>query len=218
MNGKIYVYFNKKKYEQDGIKKYYVGQTTKTMTHRAGKNGANYLFTDTAFARAIKKWGWDAFECTILVDNIQTKEELDELEKYYIQQYDSFKNGYNCTLGGDGLYNPSEETRRKMSEAKKGKHPHNYGKKMSDDFRKKCSQAKKGVSQPKTRKRVYCKELNMTFDSVTLAGQYLHENLGLGKNIRTQIGMACNGKVQSCGKIVKEDGTIIMLTWCYVND
>jgi hypothetical protein len=56
MNGKIYVYFNKKKYEQDGIKKYYVGQTTKTMTHRAGKNGANYLFTDTAFARAIKKW------------------------------------------------------------------------------------------------------------------------------------------------------------------
>lgn len=216
MNGKIYVYFNRKKHEEQGIKKYYVGQTTKSITHRAGKDGANYLFTDTAFARAIKKWGWKAFECTIIIDNIQTKEELDELEKHYIQVYDSYKNGYNCTMGGDGMSEPSEETRKKMSDAKKGKHPHNYGKTMSEDFRRKCSKAKKGVPNIKKRKIVYCKELDMTFDSVTLAGQFLHENLGMSKNARTQVSMACNGKCDSCGKLVKEDGTVIVLTWCYV--
>lgn len=34
MNGKIYCYFNKKKYEQEGIKKYYVGQTIKSISDK----------------------------------------------------------------------------------------------------------------------------------------------------------------------------------------
>ena len=42
MNGKIYVYFNRKKYEEEGIKKYYVGQTIYSIEHRSGKNGKNY--------------------------------------------------------------------------------------------------------------------------------------------------------------------------------
>ena len=42
MNGKIYVYFNKKKYENEGIKKYYVGQTTRSIEERAGRNGWKY--------------------------------------------------------------------------------------------------------------------------------------------------------------------------------
>ena len=35
MNGKIYVYFNERKYKETGIKSYYVGQTVKTIeSHR----------------------------------------------------------------------------------------------------------------------------------------------------------------------------------------
>ena len=37
MNGKIYCYFNKRKFEEEGIKKYYIGQTVKSIKGRAGK-------------------------------------------------------------------------------------------------------------------------------------------------------------------------------------
>ena len=216
MRGRIYIYFNKKKYETEGVKKYYVGQTTKKPEHRAGCNGNDYLQSTTKFAYAIKKWGWEAFELTVIEDYIKTKEELNRLEMFYIEKYDSYNNGYNCTKGGDGLCQPSEETRRKMSEAKRGKAPHNKGKKMSDEFRQKCSKAKKGIPQPKKRQPVYCKELNMTFESVSQAGLYLHETLGMSKQVRTQIGMACSGKITSCGKIKSDNGDITKLTWQFI--
>ena len=43
MNGKVYVYFNKRKFEQEGVKKYYVGQTSRTIKARAGKDGIRYI-------------------------------------------------------------------------------------------------------------------------------------------------------------------------------
>ena len=102
--GIIYVYFNKAKYEKEGIEKYYVGQTIGTMEQRAGKDGRRYGWDDpncnTKFARSIRKWGWDAFECRVLEEVYE--EDLNELEKFYIEQFDSFKNGYNTTLGGEG--------------------------------------------------------------------------------------------------------------------
>lgn len=62
-------------------------------------------------------------------------------EMFWIKSYMSnFKKypdmgGLNLTDGGDGLtgYVPSEETRKKMSDKKKGKIPHNKGKKMSPE-------------------------------------------------------------------------------------
>lgn len=107
MNGIIYAYFNKKKYEKDGIKKYYIGQTIKTPEERAGKNGKKYKTNiedrNYKFIKAIKKWGWDAFELLILETNINTKEKLDELETKYIIEYDSINNGYNTLAGGSGF-------------------------------------------------------------------------------------------------------------------
>ena len=102
--GIIYVYFNRAKYEKEGIEKYYVGQTVKAMEQRAGKNGRGYGALDETcnnkFARSIRKWGWDAFECRVLEEVYE--EDLDELEKFYIEQFDSYKNGYNATIGGEG--------------------------------------------------------------------------------------------------------------------
>ena len=75
MNGKIYVYFNKKKYENEGIKKYYVGQTTRSIEERAGRNGWKYCKSgNTKFSNSIKKWGWDSFEVTVLEEGIKTWE------------------------------------------------------------------------------------------------------------------------------------------------
>ena len=117
--GIIYVYFNRAKYEKEGIEKYYVGQTVRTMADRAGKDGRNYGWANPncnyKFAKSIRKWGWDAFEGRVLEEVYE--EDLNELEKFYIEYFDSFKNGYNSTLGGDGNsgYIRSEESRERQS-------------------------------------------------------------------------------------------------------
>ena len=95
--GIIYVYFNKAKYEKEGVEKYYVGQTVGTMEQRAGKDGRRYnwdnLDCNNKFANGIRKWGWNSFEGRVLEEVYE--EDLNELEKFYIEYFDSFKNGYN---------------------------------------------------------------------------------------------------------------------------
>ena len=121
--GIIYVYFNKAKYEKEGVEKYYVGQTIGTMEERARKDGRGYGWNDlnynSKFARSIRKWGWNSFEGRVLEE--VDEEDLNELEKFYIEYFDSFKNGYNSTLGGEGTrgLNPyANKTEKEMKEIK----------------------------------------------------------------------------------------------------
>lgn len=143
MNGKIYAYLNRKKYELIGIKTYYIGQTIRTIEERAGSNGCKYMDNpNSKFCRAIKKWGWDAFEVEVLVEGIETMEELNKLEIEYIKKYDSYNNGYNSTLGGGNLcgYHHTEETKRKISEnhaPMKGELNGMYGVKMTEESKRK---------------------------------------------------------------------------------
>lgn len=129
MLGYIYCYTNK----INGKK--YVGQTTKTITERAGKNGVNYK-TEWLFWRAIQKYGWSAFSVEILEtaeaeSAKDLRKHLNLLEKYWINFYHTYINdpechGYNADLGGNALP-VSEETRRKISASLKGKTPWNKG-------------------------------------------------------------------------------------------
>lgn len=50
---------------------------------------------------AIKKYGSDNFSFEVLESDIPD-EQLNDKEKFYIEEYDSFHNGYNETIGGDG--------------------------------------------------------------------------------------------------------------------
>ena len=88
----------------------YVGQTTNTMARRK-RCGYNKYFTN-----AQKKYEFDWVEIPVHVDM------LDTIERLYIKTCNSvFPNGYNFELGGNGKKEVSAETRRKMSEASKGK-------------------------------------------------------------------------------------------------
>lgn len=76
--------------------------------------------------RAFRKYGIENF-CveilTILPKDKNIKENLDLCEKIYINFFDSYKNGYNSTIGGDGGilgHKMSEESKRKLSIAQKG--------------------------------------------------------------------------------------------------
>ena len=92
-------------------------------------------------AKSVKKYGRDAFSVEILEENV-FDELLPELEKAYIAKFNTVQpNGYNFTEGGDGLLNPSPETRRKMSEAQKGKT-------LSEEHRRKISRSNKGSPGP----------------------------------------------------------------------
>lgn len=121
--------------------KWYIGQTTSpTITRRINehrrelkirrrrdlKRGGSH---HTRLQQAVNTYGFGVFTAIPLA-SARHKLELDELEKMYIGLYNSYNDGYNMTSGGRGsAYSPSAETRKKLSDAQKGKPK----KKMSDE-------------------------------------------------------------------------------------
>ena len=130
----------------------YVGQTVQTLRERwvehtsHAKTGA----TQSYIARAIRKYGPKAFVVEVL-NVCLSHESLDSVEMFYIKYFNTkVPNGYNLADGGGGVsgwkngkgYVPTEETRKKLSEAGKG-NTNALGKKYSEDFCKKVSEALK---------------------------------------------------------------------------
>lgn len=133
------------------------GLKNRKLVHYSSKD-------NTYFHKALKKYGKENFNWIIVEHKISDFEVLKELEIYWIKEFDTrFPNGYNLTDGGDGALglHPSEETRKKMSESrkgivyseetrkkisdcKKGKIPWNKGKKLSEETRKKLRDVNKG--------------------------------------------------------------------------
>ena len=69
--------------------------------------------------RSIKKFGFDAFEVIEVFDTAETLEELNEKESYYIDLFDSYKNGYNQTFGGDSVSGYSRPTGKDCPNSKR---------------------------------------------------------------------------------------------------
>lgn len=100
--------------------KVYIGITSKAVEKR-WLNGRGYRRNEH-FWNAIKKYGWENIEHKILATGL-TKEEATEAEKMYIALFSSHepKHGYNLTEGGETGIVHTLESRRKLSESKKGK-------------------------------------------------------------------------------------------------
>ena len=81
--------------------KSYIGQTCQNPNDR-WRSGEGYK-SNPKFYHAIQKYGWDNFEHIILENNIPTRELADQKEQYYIEFYNSIKNGYNIHHGGTGF-------------------------------------------------------------------------------------------------------------------
>lgn len=79
-----------------------------------------------AISFAIHKYGWNNMLIKIIKKYpVWDEELLDKKEQFFIRMYNSYKGwGYNCNDGGNGKskrgFQCSAETRKKMSEVKKG--------------------------------------------------------------------------------------------------
>src|SRR5690349_19340198 len=83
-------------------KKVYIGITTQTLNERWKshlRDANNRVPFD--LHRAIRKLGKENFEIRKICD-CSSIDKMKELEIRFISKFDSFRNGYNMTPGGDG--------------------------------------------------------------------------------------------------------------------
>lgn len=146
--------------------KMYIGKTTYSLNKRKREhfrlcNKGKGLVLYNAF----RKYGFDNFSWNV-IDTADSNEELNSKEKFWIRFYNTFIkndccNGYNMTIGGDGLgrgelhpqYNKefTDEHKKKIKENHadfSGKNNPMYGRKQSSEAKAKASESKKGKKNP----------------------------------------------------------------------
>lgn len=139
--------------------KKYIGQSI-CFNHRYKKYLKNTNSIGKYFSRAISKYnGIENFKLDILAkfelleDITLIKKELDKLEQYYIEKYDTLKEGYNLTGGGKGSFKRlvTEETRLKLSLSNLGKRKVQLVELIcpicEEDFKRRPGQISKRVKQ-----------------------------------------------------------------------
>lgn len=177
--------------------KVYIGQTRHSLETRkirhlsCARNGYN-----THFYQAIRKYGEDNFKWEILC-SCSSKQELKDLETYFITKYDSIKHGYNMVDGGDNNIMDIEsvktkhasimrsaEVRKKISDTMKRKALN--GELFTEEHRRKIGASQKGKKYSDERRAkcdtrsvgCYCIVDNKRHDfhSYLEAGKWWYEN------------------------------------------
>lgn len=118
--GVVYKYTLKSNDENNG--KCYVGCTPEESTRRKRWSQPKAAYAGRKLKEAREKYGVDAFDYAVLeriydTDLAALKIKLEAREKYYIQQENSYQNGFNSNLGGRGLIEVPEDVRMKMKES-----------------------------------------------------------------------------------------------------
>ena len=164
--------------------KVYIGKTIYKLKKRkrqhlcaAKSNSGNMLFH-----KAIRKYGEENF-CWEVLDTVMFSDLLLDLEKFYIIKYNCKQpNGYNLTDGGGGVvgFTVSDETRKKMSEAR-------MGHKMSDETKRKLSKANMGKRlSEETKKKMSRPMSEDQKKKISKAHRGLHvgeKNINYGKHL-----------------------------------
>lgn len=148
------------------------------------------------FANAILKYGWDNFNHEILHENL-SKEEACFLEQKYIAIYKEGGKSYNISDGGEGNwgYKFTDEQRRRMSEAHKGKKQseETIAKRVAKNTGKRRSDEQK----QKTSKKVIQYTKNMEFIAEYFGVREAERQTGI-----SHISCCCNGSRKTAGGFV----------------
>lgn len=104
----------------------YIGCTINSLEKRFGEHLSRCLTSEykSKLYNSMKKYGRENFTIELIEEcNLSV---IYEIEKKYIENYDSHTNGLNSTIGGEGClgYTHSNEMRTKISEAVKNSNSH----------------------------------------------------------------------------------------------
>jgi len=134
-------------------KKIYIGQSV-DIERRRNKYKALNCNGQTRLYNSLVKHGWDKHDFEIIHEC--NREDLNRLEVYYIQNYNSFNtsHGLNLVSGGGGNRVLSNETRMKISQSMKGDQ-RNLGRKHTDEAKNKMSKSQTGNLSSLGRKLSY---------------------------------------------------------------
>ena len=145
--------------------KRYIGQKSFNK-----KDWPTYLGSGNVFRKALNKYGKENFSREIVLI-CETEDELNQAEYDLSVFFDVVEssNWYNLVLGGGGSrgWHPSEETRKRMSEAAKGKI-------ISQETRQKMSDALRGEKNHWYGK--HHTEENKKHQSEVMKGRYIGQN------------------------------------------
>ena len=161
--------------------KVYIGQTIRPVQERFNRhlNDALHNVIDTHFARAIRKYGKDSFSWEV-IDTANTQEELTIKERYWMQYYNSVKEGYNET---DAISKCGGNTYQSKTE------------KEMEAIKEKIRQTKIGIKNPMAKRikrtNIITGEIDI-FDTVISCAQAC----GI-KNGKTSISTRLNGQTKS---------------------
>ena len=161
--------------------KVYIGQTIRPIEQRFHRhlNDALNNILDTHFARAIRKYGKDNFIIEE-IDTAETQDELNKKEQYWIQYYNSVKEGYNET---DAISKCGGNTYQSKTE------------KEMEVIKEKIRQTKLGSKNPMARK---IKRTNIITGEVEIFDTIISCAQACGiKNGKTSIVDRLNGKIKS---------------------
>ncbi len=123
--------------------KVYIGQSVDIIHRWIAHKSKNKTIKNKLYS-SFKRYGIDNHKFEIICQC--DKSELNNLEVYYIELFQCFDSEYGLNLlsgGGSNITN-SQGTRKKISISNKGRIPWNKGLKTSDETRRKISENRKG--------------------------------------------------------------------------
>ena len=153
----------------------------------------------------ISEWKYEVLAKKYYINEEDATNDLDLLETYYISKYDSYKNGYNSTTGGDGARGQkiSEETKEKLRISMKGENNPFYGRHHTEETKKKMSISKRGNKRPDNYRAI------LQIDMET--GEVIKEWEAI-KFAAESLNLHCPNIINVCKGIQKQSGGFI---WRY---